>query len=123
MPPPNIVILSVAPLRADHLSCYGYGRDTSPRVDALAAEGALFERASTTGAWTPPTIGSLLTGLYPSSHGVAERSGLAPGVRTLPQVLAAAGYHTVGFSTTRMIGQLKRLDRGFIDFREPWSKR
>jgi arylsulfatase A-like enzyme len=123
MPPPNIVVLSAAPLRADHLSCYGYGRDTSPHLDTLAAEGALFERVYTTGAWTPPTFGSLLTGLYPSSHGVTVQSGLAETVRTLPQALAAAGYRTAGFSTSSLIGQLKQLDRGFHEFHEPWSSR
>lgn len=123
MPSPNLVILSVAPLRADHLSCYGYGRDTSPHLDALASEGALFENACTTGAWTPPTFGSLLSGLYPSSHGVTVTSGLAEPVRTLPQVLAEAGYHTAGFSTSSLIGRLKQLDRGFHEFEEPWSSR
>jgi arylsulfatase A-like enzyme len=123
MAPPNVVVLSVAPLRADHLSCYGYGRDTTPHLDALAAEGTLFERAYTTGAWTPPTFGSLLTGLYPSSHGVTVRSGLAESVRTLPQVLAGAGYRTAGFSASSLIGQIKQLDRGFHEFHEPWSSR
>jgi arylsulfatase A-like enzyme len=123
MRPPNIVVLSVAPLRADRLSCYGYGRDTSPNLDALAAEGTLFERFYTTGAWTPPTFGSLLTGLYPSSHGVTVQSGLAESVRTLPQVLAGAGYHAAGFSTSSLIGQLKQLDRGFHEYHEPWSSR
>jgi arylsulfatase A-like enzyme len=123
MAPPNIVVLSVAPLRADRLGCYGYGRDTSPNLDALAAEGTLFERFYTTGAWTPPTFGSLLTGLYPSSHGVTVQSGLAESVRTLPQVLAEAGYHTAGFSTSSLIGQLKQLDRGFHEYHEPLSSR
>src|SRR5215207_7523722 len=123
MTPPNIVVLSAAPLRADHLSCYGYGRDTSPHLDALAAEGTLFERAYSTGAWTPPTFGSLMTGLYPSSHGVTVASGLAESIRTLPQALAAAGYRTAGFSTSSLIGQLKQLDRGFAEYFEPWSAR
>jgi arylsulfatase A-like enzyme len=123
VPLPNIVVLSAAPLRADRLSCYGYGRDTSPNLDALAAEGALFERFYTTGAWTPPTFGSLLTGLYPSSHGVTVQSGLAESVRTLPQVLARAGYHAAGFSTSSLIGQLKQLDRGFHEYHEPQSSR
>jgi arylsulfatase A-like enzyme len=123
MAPPNIVVLSAAPLRADRLACYGYGRDTSPNLDALAAEGTLFERFYTTGAWTPPTFGSLLTGLYPSSHGVTVQSGLAESVRTLPQVLAGAGYHAAGFSTSSLIGQLKQLDRGFHEYHEPLSSR
>jgi arylsulfatase A-like enzyme len=120
---PNIVVLSAAPLRADRLSCYGHGRDTSPNLDALAAEGTLFERFYTTGAWTPPTFGSLLTGLYPSSHGVTVQKGLAESVRTLPEALATAGYHTAGFSTSSLIGQLKQLDRGFHEYYEPLSSR
>lgn len=120
MSPPNIVVVSLAPLRADHLSCYGYPRDTSPHLDRLAGEGALFEEAYATAAWTPPGYASLLTGLYPSCHGVSAATGLDGSTPTLAGTLAGLGYHTAGFVSTSFVGHLKGLDRGFAEFYEPW---
>ena len=60
---PNVLLISIDTLRADHLGCYGYERATSPRMDALAKEGALFEEAFSPSSWTPPAHMTLLTGL------------------------------------------------------------
>jgi arylsulfatase A-like enzyme len=120
---PNVLLVSLAPLRADRLSCYGYGRDTTPHLDALAAAGVLFERAYSTAAWTPPAYASLLTGLYPSHHGVSTGTGLGAGIPTLAEVLGRAGYHTAGFVSTSFIGRYKRLDRGCEEFYEPFGSR
>jgi arylsulfatase A-like enzyme len=122
-PRPNVLVLSLAPLRADRLSCYGYGRDTTPHLDALAAEGALFERAYATAAWTPPSYASLLTGLYPARHGVSTGTGLADSIPTLAGVMTERGYRTAGFVSTSFIGRYKRLDRGFTEFYEPFGSR
>ena len=70
--PPNVVLISLDTLRADHLSCYGYGRETSPRIDALAASGVLFEDAVSTTSWTLPAHMSMLTGLAVSAHGICD---------------------------------------------------
>jgi arylsulfatase A-like enzyme len=67
---PNIVLVSIDSLRADHLGCYGYGSRTSPHLDALADGATLFERHISPSAWTLPAHMSLLTGAYPSYHGL-----------------------------------------------------
>jgi arylsulfatase A-like enzyme len=66
----NVILISIDTLRADMLGCYGYGRPSSPHLDAFAREGTLFETALTTAPWTLPAHGSLLTGLYPNRHGL-----------------------------------------------------
>ena len=67
--PRNLIVISVDTLRADHLGCYGYERDTSPAMDAFAARGTLFEDAYTTASWTVPAHASLFTGKFTTSHG------------------------------------------------------
>jgi len=94
-PPRLVILISIDTLRADHLGLYGYERPTSPRLDALAAEGVVFEDASSTAPWTLPAHASLLTGLYPKAHRVLKgQSGLPANVRTLASMLAARGYET-----------------------------
>ncbi|MDP6520109.1 MAG: sulfatase-like hydrolase/transferase, partial [Planctomycetota bacterium] len=70
--PPHVVLISLDTLRADHLSSYGYGRQTSPRLDALAAEGVLFEEACSSSSWTLPAHMTMLTGLPVSVHGACD---------------------------------------------------
>ena len=69
-PPKGIILISLDTLRADHLSCYGYHRNTSPNIDAFAKEGILFENALVQSSWTLPSHMSIMTSLYPFSHGV-----------------------------------------------------
>jgi arylsulfatase A-like enzyme len=94
---PNLVLISIDSLRADHLGAYGYARDTSPNLDRLAAEGALFEAALSSSSWTLPTHASMFTGLPQSVHGV-DRTGrsLPEAAQTLAEGLAASGYRTLG---------------------------
>lgn len=92
---PNILLIVVDSLRADHLNSYGYGPPTSPALDSLAADSVLFEQAHAHSPWTRPAVASLLGGLLPSSHGVATSSAMLPDeVQTLPELLNAAGYVT-----------------------------
>ncbi len=74
---PNVILLSLDTLRADHLSGYGYQRPTSPHLDALARRGYRFETAISQAPWTRPSHRSMLTGLYPSSHGDLRSPRLA----------------------------------------------
>lgn len=114
---PNVVLIVVDTLRRDHLSAYGYGRKTSPSVDRLAAEGALFERAYSTASWTLPAHASLFTGLYPSAHRTDTGSIRLPtSVLTLAQILAARGYRAAGFSANPWVTALNGFDRGFERF-------
>jgi len=119
---PNLLVIVVDTLRADHLSGYGYARPTSPRLDRLAQEGALFESAFSASSWTAPSHASLLTGRYPHEHGVEWRTprALLDGrYPTLAEALKERGYRTAAFSAnsfwfTRPMG----FGRGFIRFED-----
>ncbi len=113
--PKNVMIITLVPLRVAHLSCYGYHRDTTPNIDRIAAEGTIFECAYSTAAWTPPAHASLLTGLYPSCHGVFGTAGLDDSMPTMGSLLSDTGYRTVGF-VSGDVGKHKGLDRGFQEF-------
>lgn len=92
---PNVLMLLVDTLRADHLGVYGYPRDTSPTIDRLAADSVLFSHCVATSSWTKPATASLLTGLYPASHGQhTTTSVLPPGVPMLPGAMGGEGYRT-----------------------------
>jgi len=91
----KIIIISIDALRADSLGCYGYDRNTSPHIDAMASSGVIFKNAYTPANWTNPSYYSLITALYPSVHGVAHhRHGISGDVNTLPETLARQGYVT-----------------------------
>ena len=94
---PNIVILAIDTLRADHLGCYGYPKPTSPAIDALAAESVLFERAFAAGIPTTPSFTTLYTGLHPYRHGIVTHSGnrrLSDRLLLMPQLIKERGYVT-----------------------------
>jgi arylsulfatase A-like enzyme len=95
----NVVIVSIDTLRADRLGAWGYGeRANSPSIDALVAEGVRFADANAPRALTWPSLATMLTGLYPSSHGVIDNGrGLADAQPALPLLLRAAGYRTAAF--------------------------
>ena len=110
----NVLLISVDTLRADHLSCYGYKRATSPQIDQVAREGVLFENAVAASNWTVPSHISLLTSLYPSVHGVdTPDKRLGEAVPTLAQVLAKQGYTTAGFVTGPNLNHRFGFQRGF----------
>jgi arylsulfatase A-like enzyme len=98
---PNVVLMVLDTLRADHLSGHGYPRPTTPTLDGLAAAGLSFPLAYAQASWTRPSTASILSSLYPSQHGHGgnQTSRLADAVTTLPEVLRAAGYETAAFSS------------------------
>ena len=118
-PRPDLVLILVDTLRADHLHAYGYSRETSPAVDALAARGVLFEQAISAAPWTLPSSMSILTGRLPSHHRL-ENDGmkLSSGIPTLPEVLRASGYATRGVVSHIYVGRPFGFDRGFDDFED-----
>ncbi|MCB1034482.1 MAG: sulfatase [Acidobacteria bacterium] len=95
----NVLLLSIDTLRADRLNAYGYQmRETSPRMDAFLASGIQFDQASAARALTWPSLASVLTGLYPSGHGVTQNGYELPDdLPTLPKLLGGAGYATGAF--------------------------
>lgn len=110
----NILLISLDSLRADHVSCYGYGRSTTPNLDRLAAEGAVFEECVAASSWTLPSHVSIFTSRYPSAHGV-ERipKRLGRGVPTLAGILKEHGYKTAAFVTGPSMSHRFGLSRGF----------
>src|SRR5438093_11234608 len=94
---PNVILISIDSLRYDHLGCYGYGRDTSPNIDRVAREGALFETVVSSTSWTLPAHAALFTGLPDRVHGcLDERHGLDDSRLTLAEAFKQAGYRTIG---------------------------
>ena len=94
---PNVLFILIDTLRADHLSTYGYERETSPTLDWLASVGVRFDKVRSQASWTKPSMASLWTSLHPSSTGVLRFSHGLPDEATLPaEILDAAGYRTGG---------------------------
>ena len=113
-PPPNVLLVSIDTVRRDHLSCYGYERETSPNIDSLADEGVLFQTVVAPSAWTLPVHTTLLTALPPTQHDViTPHRRLKPDVVTLPAVLRDAGYATAAFVSTTLLNVAFGLWRGF----------
>ncbi len=117
---PDIVVVIVDALRADHLSGYGYDRSTSPTLDRMAAQGVLFEQASSTSSYTLPSHASILTGLYPFQHGVewqTSKRRVSDMLPNLPETLQTLGYRTGAFSAnTFWFSREHGFGRGFLHF-------
>ena len=112
--PLNVIVVGIDTLRADHLSCYGYERKTTPNIDRLAAGGALFLDDVSQAPWTLPSFASLFTSLYPHQHGVT--SGLTQVKDTFPTLastLLEKGYSTGAIINSRVLDPEMKLDRGF----------
>src|SRR5262245_31442328 len=111
---PNVLLITIDTLRADHLSSYGYPRPTSPALDSLAARGLLFERALTPTPRTTQAIASLMTSLYPQTHGIRTLWGtLGVDRLTLAELFRDAGFTTAGFLTTTFLDEKRGLGQGF----------
>jgi arylsulfatase A-like enzyme len=114
-PQPNILLISIDTLRADHLSCYGYGRETSPNIDALAASGVLFEDAHSSSSWTLPGLASLVTGEHASTHGCWNfATRLHTDHVTLAERLLTAGYDTASITTNLFTNRAYGLQQGIV---------
>jgi arylsulfatase A-like enzyme len=112
--PVNVLLISIDSLRADHVGCYGYGRETTPEIDQLASEGTVFANHVSTTSWTLPAHISLFTGQEISVHGVAtDGFSLHPAVPTLAESLRAAGYRTAAFCSSPYMNPAFGFDRGF----------
>lgn len=94
----NIVLIVIDTLRFDHLGCYGYVSDTSPRLDRFSEQSVLFEKAYSHAPWTHPSVTSIMTSLHPNEHGVTQwKHRIKSSLITLPEVLHDAGYRTEAF--------------------------
>ena len=113
----DVLLYMVDTLRPDRMSLYGYARDTTPRMEALFADGFVFENAYSTAAWTRPATASLLTSLYPSFHGANPDQSLPDDVHTLAERFRAAGWTTLAFvANGNVYGEGLGFEQGFDRF-------
>lgn len=121
---PNVVVIVVDTLRADHLSTYGYKLPTSPNIDRIAEQGVLFENAISDSSWTLPSHASLLTGHYSYEHGATD---VKPAIGktfddrypTLPEIFVKHGYRTGAFSANFIFfPKTLGFGRGFMHFED-----
>lgn len=119
----NIILIVIDTLRADHLGCYGYGRNTSPRIDELAQDGVRFASCYSQAPWTIPSFTTIMTGMFPEAHRVAaspwnvpnaNRITLDDRVPVLAELLLDAGYVTAAFDNLhQMASHPKWFVRGY----------
>ena len=115
-PRPNFVIISVDSLNPFHLGCYGYRRNTSPRLDKLAKKSLVFENAISPSGWTPPSYASLISGQYVPSHGIYEGDQRLRAEGPLIQrALGEMGYSTACFIVRGFLHSIA-LDQQFEHF-------
>lgn len=118
---PDLVLVVLDTVRADHMSAYGYERETSPRFDALARRGRLFTRAHSTSGWTAPAHASMFTGLYAASHGATQEGWiLDQGFEALAERLQRVGYRTVGAVANPVVERQAGYAQGFEQYYEAW---
>ncbi len=135
-PRPNIVLITLDTVRADHLSCYGYGKSATPAIDRIAREGVRFDSAISSSPWTLPAHASLLTGLAVSQHGARydvrgseginlhRIKSLGPGPTTLAEALRRADYYTMAAVAGVWMKPDFGADRGFDRYEakiESWA--
>ena len=121
---PNILLISIDTLRADHMSSDGYDRPTSPFVDSLAKDGVRFERAYATSSWTTPSVVSMLTSTYQNRHRMGARlrgvprmwSRIPQELPNLAESLKRQGYRTFGLVANINLSAERGFDRGFDRF-------
>jgi arylsulfatase A-like enzyme len=120
----NVVLVVIDTLRADHLGCYGYPRETSPVIDELAERGVRFANAFAPWPETSQSVASLLTGLYPQRTGVvrATPNRLPQRLTTLPERLRAAGYQTVAAVENPVLSEELHFDQGYEVYLGSWEE-
>lgn len=120
MSPPNVLWLTLESTRADHCSLSGYERETTPTLDALAAESdaSAVPECHAHGIWTRSSSASILTGTYPTHHrvGLDTDTRLPDALETVPELLGRVGYDTACVSSNPNLSASSGLDRGFDEF-------
>ncbi len=123
---PHVILISLDTLRADHLGAWGYNRQTSPFLDALAQNGIRFQRVYSQSPKTAPSHMSLFTGTYPSAHGTHFAYKTSPpmvypaarDLELLPEIMRRAGYRTAAWTGGGQVSSTAGFDRGFDEYSE-----
>jgi arylsulfatase A-like enzyme len=112
---PNVLLITVDTLRADHLGSYGFPQETSAHIDALARDGVLFERAIAASGATAPSHASIMTSRYIRGHSVGYINGATrlEGARTLAEIFLDGGYATGAFVGNMVLRRGSGFERGF----------
>jgi arylsulfatase A-like enzyme len=115
---PNIVFLLIDTLRADHMSVYGYERETTPRIDEFSKNGVVFSHAIAQSSWTKPSVCSIFTSRYTLMNGVQTFEDVVPmELVSFAEVLQEAGYFGMGISTNAQVEEESNYGQGFHEFR------
>jgi len=114
-PRPNVLIITIDTLRADHLGCYGFSVAHTPGIDKVAADGVRFSNAVSSAPITMPSHSSIMTGLFPPAHGVRDNGAYALGddADTLAERLRRSGYTTHAFVSALVLNRRYNLTQGF----------
>jgi arylsulfatase A-like enzyme len=119
--PNNIVIVVLDTVRQDHLSTYGYERNTAPNLTAFSKYATMYNNAYATSCWTSPSHTSMFTGLYPSGHKTTqEKWHVEDSLTTLAEVLSKQGYQTVGVTGNAVVSSDAGFGQGFETYEESW---
>jgi choline-sulfatase len=120
---PNVILITIDTLRADHLGCYGYKEIQTPTIDALAHDGVLFKHAISQVPLTWPSHAAILTGTYPFQNGVQDFTGhpLSPQFRSVAQAFQQAGYATGAVVSSFVLDRSWGLARGFDYYDDAFS--
>jgi len=122
-PKPNVILITIDTVRADHVGCYGAKDVHTPTLDALGRDGVVFERATSQVPLTWPSHAAILTGLYPSQNGVQDFTGqpLEPRFRSVAQAFKQQGYATGAVVSAFVLDRSWGLARGFDFYDDAFS--
>ena len=110
---PDLILVSIDCLRADHVGVYGHEKPTTPALDGFAEDAVVFENAVSVSSWTLPTHMTMLTGLMPTEHGLRRTQKRFPNIPYLPEILSREGYETMGVVSGLYLSPTFGYDDGF----------
>ena len=120
---PNVLFIIVDALRADHVSCYGYSRNTTPSIDGLSSHSILFKNAISAAPWTTPSIGSMFTSQYPAVLGFrGEPVVIDEAFLTITEIFKENNYATKGIVSHTFVSSSLGFDQGFDSYDEENAK-
>ena len=118
-----MIVILIDTLRADHLPCYGYERNTAPNICGLAEEGFLFQNMFSNSPSTKTSVASLFTSMLPSQHkSIHNEDVLSDEVTTMAEILAEHGYHAYAVNGNAVIKTEFNYDQGFVTWKDNFTR-